>query len=89
MDAHARLVARVAEELDDILGTLQIVEGDAELTDRMFEQLTDLLVESMFLDLRETYLKGEVEREDYVDALAGLADRCRQAGLLPLPSRHF
>ena len=89
MDAHARLVSRVGEEQDDILGTLQLVDGDEELTNRLFEQLTDLLVEAMFLDLRESYLTGEVEREDYVEALAGLADRCRTAGLLPLPSRHF
>lgn len=89
MDAHARLVARVADEQDDILGTLQLIDGDDDLTDRLFEQLTDLLVEAMFLDLRESYLSGAVEREEYVEALAGLADRCRQMGLLPLPSRHF
>ena len=89
MDAHARLVARVAEEQDDILGTIQLVDTDAELHDRLFDQLTDLLVEGMFLDLREEYLSGDLDRESYVDALADLADRCRRVGLLPLPSRHF
>ncbi len=88
MDAHERLVNRVSEEQDDVLGTIQLIDGDDELQDRLFEQLVDLLVEGMFLDLREEYLTGSLERDDYVAALAGLADRCRQVGLLPLPSRH-
>ncbi len=89
MDAHERLVNRVAEEQDDILGTIQLVDGDDDLQDRLFEQLVDLLVEGMFLDLREEYLAGGLARDEYVDALAGLADRCRQVGLLPLPSRNI
>ena len=87
MDAHDRLVSRVSEEQDDILGTIQLVEAAPELQDHLFEQLVDLLVEGMFLDLREEYLAGALDREAYVDALAGLADRCRRVGLLPLPSR--
>lgn len=88
MDAHERLVNRVGEEQDDVLGTIQLIDGDPGLQDRLFEQLVDLLVESMFLDLREEYLGGDLDRDEYVSALAGLADRCRQVGLLPLPSRH-
>ena len=89
MDAHARLVARVSAEQDDILGNLQLADGDSDLSDRMFDQLVDLLVESLFLDLREGYLCGAVRREEYVESLAETADRCRRVGLLPLPSRHF
>lgn len=88
VDAHDRLVERVGQEQDDILGTLQLVRGDDLLEERLFEQLVDLLVESLFLDLRQQYLEGTVRREEYVDELATLADRCRDAGLLPLPSRH-
>jgi hypothetical protein len=88
MDAHQRLVNRVADEQDDILSTIQLVVGDDELEDRLFDQLVDLLVESMFLDLRKEYLRGDVDRPAYVDALADLADRCRSAGLLPLPTRR-
>ena len=88
MDAHHRLVTRVADEQDDILSTIQLVGGDPDLHDRLFDQLVDLLVEGMFLELREDYLAGRVERDRYVQSLADLADRCRQAGLLPLPSRH-
>ena len=78
---------RVSQEQDDILGTLQLVRGDDLLEARLFEQLVDLLVEGLFLDLRQRYLDGSVERDDYVEELARLADLCRDAGLLPLPSR--
>ncbi|MCO8127024.1 hypothetical protein NHL50_07375 [Acidimicrobiia bacterium EGI L10123] len=87
MDAHERLVSRVADEQDDILGTIQLVDGDGTLQDRLFEQLVDLLVEAMFLDLRESYLDGTIDRDAYVTELADLAERCRGLGLLPLPSR--
>jgi hypothetical protein len=87
VDAHDRLVHRVGQEQDDILGTLQLVRGDDLLEARLFEQLVDLLVEGLFLDLRQSYLEGSVPREDYVEELARLADLCRDAGLLPLPSR--
>lgn len=88
MDEHERLVTRVADEQDDILGTIQLIDGDAQLRDRLYEQLVDLLVEGMFLDLREEYLDGTIDRGAYVRQLADLAERCRSMGLLPLPSRH-
>jgi len=77
----------VDQELDDVLGTLQLVQGDDLLEAHLFEQLVDLLVEGLFLDLRQRYLEGSVAREAYVEELAGLADLCREAGLLPLPTR--
>ena len=87
VDAHERLLQRVDQEQDDILCTLQLVQGDEVLEARLFEQLVDLLVEGLFLDLRQRYLEGSVAREAYVEELAGLAELCRDAGLLPLPSR--
>jgi len=87
VDAHDRLVQRVDQELDDVLGTLQLVRGDDLLEEHLFERLVDLLVEGLFLDLRQRYLQGAVAREDYVEELAQLADLCREAGLLPLPTR--
>jgi hypothetical protein len=86
MDAHHRLATRVAQEQDDLLGTIQVVR-DGELGARLFDQLVDLLVEGMFLDLRREYLDGRLSRADYVEELAQLAAQCRRAGLLPLPSR--
>lgn len=88
MDDHERLVSRVAGEQGDILGTIQLIAGDRDLEDRLFEQLVDLLVEGMFLDVRDEYLAGDLDHEGYVEAIADLADRCKASGLLPLPSRH-
>lgn len=87
VDAHDRLMQRIGQEQDDVLGTLQLVRGDDVLESRLFEQLVDLLVETMFLELRQRYLDGRLERDAYVSELAGLADQCRTAGLLPLSSR--
>ena len=88
VDAHERLVQRVAHEQDDLLGTLQLVKGDDLLEARLFDQLVDLLIEGLFLDLRERYLAREIAREGYVVELAQLAELCRGAGLLPLASRN-
>jgi hypothetical protein len=87
MEAHERLIDRVMGELDDVLCTIALVKENEALQDRLFDQLTDLLVEGMFLDLRLGYLSGAVDRSTYVADLADLAERCRSAGLLPLPSR--
>ena len=88
MDANDRLASRILQEQDDVLATLQLVNDDDGLQDRLFEQLVDLLIEGMFLDLRRQHLEGKMTRTDYVTELARLADACRQAGLLPLASRQ-
>ena len=87
VDAHARLLARVAAEQDDVLATLELCGPDTPVAERLWAQLVDLLVESMFLELRRSYLVGEIERADYVDELTSIAERCRIQGLLPLPAR--
>jgi len=87
VDAHDRLIARVAAEQDDVLCTLQLCGHDEALAERLWGQLVDLLVEGMFLDLRRTYLTGAVDREAYVVELTAVAERCRSEGLLPLPAR--
>ena len=87
MDAQNRLIERVGAEQDDVLCTIQLVQGDDALQKRLFDQLVDLLVEGMFLDLRRAYLAGDIVRDRYVDELSMLADECRRVGLLPLPAR--
>jgi|SoiMethySBSTD1v2_1073268.scaffolds.fasta_scaffold1837933_2 hypothetical protein len=87
VDAHERLQTRVMNEQDDVLCTLPLVAHDRELTDHLWGQLVDLLVESLFLELRSDLLEGRLDREDYVAELTALADRCRTVGLLPLPAR--
>jgi hypothetical protein len=85
MTAHERLLQRVSVEQDDVLATLQLVQGDDALEARLFEQLVDLLIEAMFLSLRQDYLDGELSHDAYVAQLGVLAATCRSAGLLPLP----
>jgi hypothetical protein len=87
VDAQNRLIERVGAEQDDVLCTIQLVTGDDALQRRLFDQLVDLLVEGMFLDLRQSYLAGDLDRDRYVDDLSSLADQCRNVGLLPLPTR--
>jgi hypothetical protein len=87
VNTHERLLHRVSIEQDDVLATLQLVQGDELLEGRLFEQLVDLLVEGMFLELRQRYLAGDLERDAYVVELGTLAELCRSAGLLPLPGR--
>jgi hypothetical protein len=79
-------MSRVSQEQDDVLCTLQLVRGNDSLEARLFEQLVDLLVESTFLELRQAFLDGALDRDAYVNELADLAEQCRNAGLLPLPS---
>ena len=87
MNAHERLLHRVAVEQDDVLATLQLVRGDDALEGHLFDQLVDLLVEGMFLELRQKYLRGDIDRNDYLLEMNTLAALCRSAGLLPLPGR--
>jgi hypothetical protein len=87
VDAHRRLVERVSGEQDDLLATLQLVPYASSLSRRLFDQLVDVLVEAMFLGLREEFASGRLSRAGYVEELSLLADRCRVQGLLPLPSR--
>ena len=87
VDAHTRLLARVLAEQDEILATLDLCGPETPVADRLWAQLVDLLVEGMFLDLRRSYLAGEIERADYVEQLTAIAERCRLQGLLPLPAR--
>jgi len=89
VDAHDRLIARVQAEQDDLLCTLQLCGHDPDLAERLWTQLTDLLVEAMFLDLRRDYLRGVLDRDAYVEELTGAAERCRALGLLPLPARNL
>lgn len=87
VEAHDCLIARVATEQDDVLCTLDLIGDDAVLSERLWAQLVDLLVEGMFLDLRREYLLGGLDRGRYVDELTAIAERCRNVGLLPLPAR--
>lgn len=76
---------RVATDTDDVLATLPLVRGNERLTDRLYEQLVDLLIESILVDLRTSLLDGAISAADYGAALAELAAQCRRVGLLERP----
>jgi hypothetical protein len=84
---HADLVARVDADIDDLVAVIWLVE-DEELSERLWDQLVDLLVEGMLLDLRGDVLDGRCDRATYAHELVDLTDRCRRAGLLPLGRRR-
>jgi hypothetical protein len=88
VDSHDQLVARVDADLDSLLAVLWLVPERNELTERLWGQLVDLLVEAMLLDLRGEVLAGRIDRQRYAIELDSLASRCRAAGLLPLRARR-
>jgi len=73
---------RVATDTDDVLATLPLVRGNQRLTDRLYEQLVDLLIEGILVDLRASMLDGSISAADYGTELAELAAQCRRVGLL-------
>lgn len=76
------LVTDVDRELDDALSTLWLVRGNDQLTVRLFDQITDLLLERVLLDLRGELVAGRLTATTFATELAKLADQCRAVGLL-------
>ena len=76
------LVTDVDRELDDALSTLWLVRGNQQLSDRLFDQVVDLLLERTLLDLRTRLVAGELTANTFATELARLADQCRAVGLL-------
>ena len=87
MHADEQLAREVWEEQDDVLASIQLVRGNRVLEDRLFEQLVDLLIEGMFVELRQAYLMGQMTRDDYVTHLGEVVDVLSRAELLPLRGR--
>lgn len=81
MDRRA-LASDVDRELDDALSTLWLVRDDAQLSERLFDQVTELLLERILLGLRTDLIAGTITASDFANQLARLADQCRQVGLL-------
>lgn len=81
MDRRA-LATDVDRELDDALSTLWLVRGNDQLSARLFDQVTDLLLERILLGLRTDLVAGTITASDFANQLAKLADQCRHVGLL-------
>jgi len=76
------LATDVDRELDDALSTIWLVRGNEHLSERLFDQVTDLLLERILLGLRTRLVAGEITASDFANELARLADQCRHVGLL-------
>lgn len=76
------LATDVDRELDDALSTLWLVRDNDQLSARLFDQVTDLLLERILLELRTDLVAGRVTATTFASELAGLADQCRAVGLL-------
>jgi hypothetical protein len=73
---------RVASETSDVLATIPLVSGNPHLTDHLFQQLVDLLLEGVLVDLRTQLSDGAITAGEYAGELAALASQCRVVGLL-------
>ena len=78
---------RVANDTDDVLATLPLVRGNHQLTDHLFSQLVDLLLEGILVDLRHELADGRISAAEYASTLSELARQCRTVGLLQRASR--
>jgi hypothetical protein len=76
---------RVAKDTQDVLATIPLVEGNEYLTDHLFDQLVDLLLEGILVDLRTRLVDGALAPILYEVELAQLAAQCRAVGLLSRP----
>ena len=79
------LAARVARDTEDVLATIPLVRENPQLTDHLFDQLVDLLLEGVLVDLRHRESTGELDPVAYAAELETLAAQCRSVGLLGRP----
>jgi hypothetical protein len=77
-----RVIEHLAVETDDVLATLPLVANNPSLTDRLFTQLVELLLEGIVLDLRTAFEAGDLRVAEFGNQLAELAAQCRRVGLL-------
>ena len=77
------LARHVANQIDDVLATIPLVSGNEDLTEHLWEQLVDLLLEGALVELQRQRRDGRLSARAYREALAELAAQCGAAGLLP------
>jgi hypothetical protein len=76
------LATDVDRELDDALSTIWLVRENPQLSERLFDQVVDLLLERVLLELRTDLVAGHLTASTFATELARLADQCRAVGLL-------
>lgn len=75
------LAQRVDRDTEDVLATISLVSESRQLTDHLFSQLVDLLLEGVLVDLRMRETAGELSPVQYAEEIAVLVGQCRAAGL--------
>ena len=80
VEPNTEIARQVARDMDDVLDAVLLLGAVGQPVSRLFDQLTDLLVESLFLTLRAELADGELDRSEFI----ALAARCQDVGLLPL-----
>ena len=76
------VASRVSADTDDVLATIPLVAGNERLSGHLFDQLVDLLLESILVGLRGDLAEGRLTAQEFADELATLATQCRRVGLL-------
>jgi hypothetical protein len=83
---RTEVASRVSADTDDVLATIPLVAGNPRLTGHLFDQLVDLLLESVLVGLRDDLAEGRITAQEFADELATLAAQCRAVGLLEITS---
>ena len=82
MSDHHALPPAIDAELDDVLDLLPLVEVMPDLADRVFDRLTDALVEAVLHDVRARHEAGEIPRSRYLTEVCRLVVALEHRGLL-------
>lgn len=81
MDASIGIGAKISQEQDDLLATIQLVHDNDILSRHLFDSLVDRLVAGLFADLRRQHLEGRITDSDLAHELLELTAQCSAAGL--------
>ncbi len=73
---------RVLEQ-DDLLRTVWIVRRSDEATIPLFDRLTKVCLEQLFLELEFRHIVAELSDDDYLIEVARLVAQCRAVGVAP------
>ncbi len=76
-EAHAQL----SRKIDDLLTTTYLVRDNAELVERLFDQLVSDLVQLTFLETHLDFEAGIIDLRDYQEQVETLTLQCRAVGL--------
>ena len=83
MDKTTGISARIAQEQDDLLATIQLVHENERLLGHLFDSLCDRLLAGLFVQLRHDHVEGRLTDAGLAHELLELTAQCKAAGLAP------